>query len=91
MSLTLSPDIIKKIQQDFNEQSHLVFDLLQDSIYLLGTESFRVTRSILYLSDGNLESLKSFVQVAIQDYRDLLYWAEYDKDKHARNFNKPFE
>ncbi len=49
---------------------------------LYGTESYeyereRVQMAILTLSKGNEDKLLHFVEVAKQDYRDVLYWAEY--------------
>ena len=37
----------------------------------------RVQLAILKLSDGDEEKLRDFLQIAKQDYRDVLYWSEY--------------
>ena len=37
----------------------------------------RVQLAILKLSEGDPEKLRSFVDVALTDYRDVLAWAEY--------------
>ena len=42
-----------------------------------GPESERVQRAILTLSGGDVGKLSHNVAVALQDYRDVLYWAEY--------------
>ncbi len=42
-----------------------------------GPEPERVRRAVLTLSDGDVGELAHNVAVAIQDYRDVLYWAEY--------------
>ena len=49
---------------------------------LYGTEGHesereRVQMAILALSQGNEDKLLQFVEAAKQDYRDVLYWAEY--------------
>src|SRR5690242_20513614 len=46
-------------------------------------ERERVQMAILYLSEGTIDGLFHHVLVAKQDYRDVLYWAEYDEhDRH---------
>lgn len=42
-----------------------------------GPEPERVHRAILALSGGDVGKLSHNVAVALQDYRDVLYWAEY--------------
>jgi hypothetical protein len=42
-----------------------------------GPEPERVQRAILTLSGGDVGKLSHNVEVALQDYRDVLYWAEY--------------
>lgn len=42
-----------------------------------GPEPERVQRAILTLSGGDVGKLAHNVAVALQDYRDVLYWAEY--------------
>ena len=49
---------------------------------IYGTETYerereRVQIAILKLSEGDVDKLLHFVQAAKQDYRDVLYWAEY--------------
>ena len=36
----------------------------------------RVLRAVLTLSEGDLERLRHYSEVAETDYRDVLYWAE---------------
>ena len=56
-----------------------------------GTESHegereRVQLAILKLSEGNLKTLLEYTCKAKQDYRDIVYWAEYTKeDKQIEN------
>ncbi len=40
-------------------------------------ERERVQLAILKLSGGDIEKLRHDLDVARQDYRDVLYWAEY--------------
>jgi hypothetical protein len=40
-------------------------------------ERERVQLAVLKLSGGDIEKLRHNLEVARQDYRDVLYWAEY--------------
>lgn len=42
-----------------------------------GREPERVRQAILVLSGGSLEQVKYYVETALEDYRDVLLWAEY--------------
>lgn len=61
-----------------NRSAKTVLELLD----LYGVEEYerereRVQLAILTLSQGNEDKLLQFVEAAKQDYRDVLYWAEY--------------
>jgi hypothetical protein len=45
-----------------------------------GPETPRVHRAVLALSGGKLADLEARVDAANQDYRDVLYWAEYPEE-----------
>jgi hypothetical protein len=45
-----------------------------------GPETPRVHRALLALSGGKLAELDAMVNAANEDYRDVLYWAEYPYD-----------
>ena len=52
---------------------------------LYGVKSYerereRVQLAILKLSEGDARKLLHYLDVAKQDYRDVLYWAEYPPD-----------
>ncbi len=42
-----------------------------------GAEAERVALDVLTLSRGEVEAVRRYVQAALRDYRDVLYWAEY--------------
>jgi hypothetical protein len=87
--MPLPPDILRRIDRDFPEQKEAVTTLLES---YNGREPHRVIRSILFLAKGNEELLLHNLQAAIGDYRDVLYWAEYDRnDNRLRDFNQPFD
>jgi len=51
----------------------------------------RVIRAVLLLSEGSLSKLRHFLGEALMDYRDILYWAEYDtNDRQIHDCTKPF-
>lgn len=46
-------------------------------------EPERVRQAILVLSGGSLEQVKCFVDAALEDYRDVLFWAEYPDESRG--------
>ncbi len=40
--------------------------------------SARVLRSIVYLAAGNFEDLERFARASEIDWRDVVFWAEYE-------------
>jgi hypothetical protein len=59
-------------------------DRADEALSLLGDytskEPERVRRAVLTLADGDIGRLRHFIDVAQQDYRDVLYWAEYPRE-----------
>ena len=96
--MTFKEDIIRRIQTDFSDKSSEVFETLKNAIentaYL---KTDRVIRCIIFLSKGNINELNRLINVAINDTRDVMLWAEYEKlngnfnYKRIRDFNKTFE
>ena len=90
-------DIRERIESDFGDQASEVVRIFDQGIskadYL---NNDRIIRCILYLSDKNIEKLKTYIQAATTDPRDVMYWAEYinheqpEKTKRIRDFTKPF-
>jgi len=57
----------------------------------LDREVHRILRCVLFLSHGELPLLMHNADQARSDYRDVIYWAEYDEqDSQVRDFNQPF-
>lgn len=95
-----TPDIKEKIYSDFGDKSETVIRTLREAIakhdYL---NSGRILRCIIYLADKNFEALKKYIDHAIGDPRDVMYWAEYinreqgfeGNPKRVRDFNKTFQ
>ncbi len=86
-------DIQKKLELDFGTELLLAKDELE-ALYAKTnwTIGNRMVRAIIYLSNGNFESLKKTIEHASTDYKDVLWLAEYDRgDEQLRDFNKTFE
>lgn len=86
-------DIQKKLELDFGRESSLAKDELEalyaQTNWRIGN---RMVRAIVYLSNGDFESLKKTIEHANTDYKDILWQAEYDRgDDQLRDFNKTFE
>lgn len=54
-------------------------------------DSYRVQLAILKLSRGDYEQLIEFTNKAIVDFRDILWWAEYDHAKDGAQIQQPYE
>ena len=89
----MEPDIEARIAADYpaahQGEVRALVRRLEDE---LGSAGFpRIARSALFLARGDIERLAHFVGRASQDYRDVIYWAEYDEhDSRVRDFNNPF-
>ncbi len=59
-----APGVIMSILDEYGTESH-------------ERERDRVQRAVLFLSAGDTDKLLHNVNVAKQDYRDVLMWAEY--------------
>jgi hypothetical protein len=82
-------DIENRLARDFSVES--LPAVLRSLATITGTGRNRVVRCIVHLSAGDTERLFNFVGEAAKDFRDLIYWAEYDKtDRKVHDFNEPF-
>ena len=87
----MQKDIIEKIEQDFAEPE-LVLRILE-SVESKSGEVLpdRICRSMIYLARGDIERLTHYIELFFQDYRDLLWQAEYeDPEVHKYDFNRTF-
>jgi len=84
----LPEDILQRVHQDFPDEYETVLQLLDS---YKGPEQARVVRCIIYLSQGNSDRLLSSLHTATVDYRDVIYFAEYDQHDHrVRDFSAVF-
>jgi hypothetical protein len=85
----LAADIEIKLKQDYAIE--LLSDVSRSLATYRGSERNRVIRCVIHLSGGDPLRISYFIGVAAQDYRDVIYWAEYDeKDQKVRDFGTPF-
>jgi hypothetical protein len=89
MDRPLAADIESKVAQDYPRES--LSAVSRSLATYKGPERDRVIRCIVHLSGGDPQRVSHFVGVATQDYRDVIYWAEYNKQDHkVHDFGEPF-
>ncbi len=89
----MATDIYQKIEQDFGDDAAAVHrELSTLDAETKGLISDRLIRSIIYLSQGNLQSFRTYIEMARLDWRDVLWHAECDppNTKIKRDFTKTF-
>lgn len=91
-------DIVTKINTDFGKYAADAIAILIEAIqYNEHLKTDRIIRCILFLANGNLDELDKYIKTAINDTRDVMLWAEYEKlnkefsYKRVRDFNYSFE
>ena len=96
-NMKFKDDIRRKIMIDFGENSNQATKILDETIAkIVSLEIDRVVRSIIFLAKGDLNELNKYVETAIFDLKNIMFWAEYDGVtkgifKRLRDFSKPFE
>ena len=94
----LPEDVLSKVRSDYSDavsQEFIIKALIQLGADL-DLNGARIPRCILFLAEGDFEAFKRYLQSAKSDWRDVIYWAEYDGDfknhnvKQVRDFNKTF-
>ena len=82
-------DILERIAADFGRDS--VAEVAKLLAAYHGPEPHRVCRCILHLSAGSTDKLKHNVEDAAKDYRDIIFFAEYDRDANRiHDFTRDF-
>lgn len=86
-------DIYQKIEVDFGTQAALAHQALDElDARTKGLISPRLTRAIIFISNGDIQALKKNIELARKDWRDVLLQAEYSYPDNirVRNFEKTF-
>jgi len=96
--MTFKQDILVRIGGDFavnaDEATKILTDAIKDNDHL---NTDRIIRCIVYLAQGDLTDLANYIESAINDTRDVIFWAEYSgitgskKPKQIRDFTKTFD
>jgi hypothetical protein len=82
--------IVRQVRKRYGHQAGAVMRELDRYAGSVVATRDRVHRAILELTDGSVENLKRWVEVALADYRDVLGPAEYPDASTAeevRRFN----
>jgi hypothetical protein len=95
--MKILPDIEHRILHDFGrnritdiQEKFEVFGRKFSGVYK-EKPSPRIIRCIIHLASGNEAMLNQMIDAALQDWRDVIYWAEYnERDKRIFNGNKRF-
>lgn len=88
--MDLESDITQRIEKEFDRSSSSSAQKMLAKLVTV-PEFQRVARCVLFLAQGDEEKLAHFVTVARTDYRDVIWWAEYDgKEDRLRDFARPF-
>ena len=86
--MNLPADIEIRIKERFDDPNR-VYDLLKNLENQ--NEEIRVIRCILELSDSDYDSVDAWVKKANEDYRNILWYAEYDnRNVRKYDFSEPF-
>lgn len=87
----MTPDIVSKIKNDFENPKEILNILESMQTEETGSISDRTYRSILYLAHGSTDKLAQAIELALLDCRDLYWQAEYgDTEVRRYDFNKTF-
>lgn len=79
----MKKDILEIIQANFKDPERVI-NLLD--VISVRQEKDRIIRSILILSDGDYDSVREWVKKANSDYRNIIFYAEYD-NRNVRKYN----
>lgn len=87
--MNLPPDIEQRIERDFGPGSIKGIKMLLEPLYA-ADQGERIVRCCLALSEGDVDQLRHNITQALADYRDVIYWAEYDSESRTHDYNNPF-
>lgn len=88
----LPPDIRDRLSAEYPGETYFEAARLVESLDF----EPRVLRSIVYLGAGSFEKLLRFARCAESDWRDVVFWAEYEeldseRPRQVRSMREPFE
>jgi hypothetical protein len=88
--MALPDDVLRAIERFPPDERERVRGLLDEVLELThANEGARVVRCVLWLGD-DVATLEHYATAAKTDYRDVIWWAEYDGlETRRRDFSKP--
>jgi hypothetical protein len=83
-------DVRARLVRDYPGETNFEATRLVEMLQL----SPRVLRSIVYLAAGDFEQLERFARAAEIDWRDVVFWAEYEdhtaeEPRRVRSMDEP--
>jgi len=89
--LILPYDILRRVVRDFPDPDDAA-KVRNELESLDCPEAARVARCVLHLSAGSVSTVSRNVASAIRDYRDVILFAEYDRDdRRLHDFSESFD
>lgn len=83
----LESDIADRVRADFpGEEAREAINLLEEA----GVSQGRIARCIVVASEGSIESLRQYIEMAERDPRDVIVAAEYDLPLQKRDLRASF-
>lgn len=92
----LPQDIQNRLERDFGAESPTVRikieRLLEDlADFGVALAPDRIARCIIHLAAGSRQQIDHFIKAALEDPRDVIYWAEYDaQGRSIRDLSNSF-
>ena len=91
--MKVTRDIAARISVEFGAHAAEALEYLEAEPAL--DTSSRVLRCVVFLAKGNIEELQAMVRAARADFRDVIFWAEYERHAsqrpiRVRDLNEPF-
>jgi hypothetical protein len=91
--MKVTQDIAARIRVEFGARAAEVLEYLEAEPAL--DTSSRVLRCVVFLAKGSFDELRIMVGAARADFRDVIFWAEYERHAferpiHVRDLNEPF-
>lgn len=86
----LPADVLGRLQRDFAGETCFEATRLLESLPLAP----RVLRALLVLADGSYPELERFARIAESDWREVVFWAEYEdheqpQPRRVRDLEQP--
>ena len=89
MAAKFPDDIVARIEREFGAGARAGIELVLQPMLESG-DAWRVVRCVLVLAAGDIARLRHYVEQATRDYRDVIYWAEYDASGRIADYTQPF-